>query len=370
MRLLLLFSIVSISLVTSSPVSVGDGFSLPSVDNIEAHIDNLWISFKRGYTLVYNSTVEEIHRFKIFSKNVKMIIQHNIEHDLGLHTYRVGINKFATLTNEEFRQQFNGYKREKQHRSQYSDIRRNHISKSPFVALPASVDWRDQGVVTPVKDQGQCGSCWAFSTTGALESHHARSSGKLVSLSEQQLVDCSKNWGNEGCNGGLMDNAFKYIHDNKGIDDESNYPYVGKDEAACKFKRKSVASTCDGFVDIPEGNETALQEALALQGPVSVAIDASQSSFQFYVSGVYSDASCSSTELDHGVLAVGYSIANDPVKGQQEYYIVKNSWSAAWGDKGYIKMARNKKNMCGISTAASYPLVTDKSSLENDILEF
>ncbi|CAF1667633.1 unnamed protein product [Adineta ricciae] len=297
-----------------------------------------------------------------------MIVQHNIEHDLGLHTYRLGINKFATLTNAEFREQFNGYKRSKQSNQLYSEFRRPHVPASPYVALPVSVDWRDQGIVTPVKDQGQCGSCWAFSSTGALEGHHARATGKLVSLSEQQLVDCSTNWGNNGCNGGLMDNAFKYVHDNKGIDDEKTYPYVGKDEAACKFRRKSVATTCDGFVDIPTGNETALQEALALQGPVSVAIDAGQSSFQFYVSGVYSDPQCSSEELDHGVLAVGYGVANDPVKGQQEYYIVKNSWSASWGDKGYIKMARNKNNMCGISTAASYPIVKDKSFYENELL--
>ncbi|CAF1147808.1 unnamed protein product [Rotaria sordida] len=369
MRSIILFTIVCISLVASSPISVGDGFSLPTLENIESHIDQLWINFKKGYNIVYNTSLEEIHRFKIFANHVKMIIQHNIEHDLGLHTYRLGINKFATLTNEEFRKMYNGFQRKNYDRSQYSDLRRPYISASPYITLPASVDWRDQGIVTPVKDQGQCGSCWAFSTTGALESHHARATGKLVSLSEQQLVDCSTNWGNNGCNGGLMDNAFKYIHDNKGIDDEQSYPYVGKDEAACKFRRKSVASTCDGFVDIPHENETALQEALALQGPVSVAIDASQSSFQFYVSGVYSDPNCSSEDLDHGVLAVGYGILNDPVKGKQEYYIVKNSWSAAWGDKGYIKMARNKKNMCGISSMASYPLVSDKSSAEADLFD-
>ncbi|UJR30814.1 hypothetical protein I4U23_018332 [Adineta vaga] len=370
MRWIILFTIISISLVNSSPVPLGDGFSLPSVADIESHIDNLWTNFKKGYNVVYNTTIEELHRFNIFAKHVKMIVQHNIEHDLGLHTYRLGINKFATLTNEEFRQQFNGYKRSKQQSNSLSEFRRPHVPASPYVTLPVSVDWRDQGIVTPVKDQGQCGSCWAFSSTGALEGHHARATGKLVSLSEQQLVDCSTNWGNNGCNGGLMDNAFKYVHDNKGIDDEKSYPYVGKDEAACKFRRKSVATTCDGFVDIPTGNETALEEALALQGPVSVAIDAGQSSFQFYVSGVYSDPQCSSEELDHGVLAVGYGVANDPVKGQQEYYIVKNSWSASWGDKGYIKMARNSKNMCGISTAASYPIVKDKSFFESDIIEY
>ncbi|CAF3392478.1 unnamed protein product [Rotaria socialis] len=363
MRLILnsfTFAIILTPLVFSSPVSLGDGFYLPTLENIEIHIDNLWANFKKGYNIGYNATAEEIHRFKIFANHVKMIIKHNVEHDLGLHTFRLGINKFATLTNEEFRQQYNGYRRPKDSRKQYSDIRHSHIFSASYTTLPVSIDWRDRGIVTPVKDQAQCGSCWAFSTTGALEGFHARSSGKLVSLSEQQLVDCSSHWGNNGCNGGLMDNAFKYVHENKGIDDESTYPYVGKDEAACKFRRKSVASTCDGFVDIPQGNETALQEALAFQGPVSVAIDASQESFQFYVSGVYADEKCSSENLDHGVLAVGYGVTNDPVKGQQEYYIVKNSWSAAWGDKGFIKLARNKNNMCGISSAASYPIVKDQ----------
>jgi len=373
MRLILNLFIIGIALIpliaSTPPISLGDGFFLPTLENIESHIDNLWSNFKKGYGIVFNTTTEELHRFKIFANHVKMIIQHNIEQDLGLHTYRLGINKFAILTNQEFRQKFNGYKREKDSRSLLSDFRRLHVPAPPYITLPVSVDWRDQGIVTPVKDQGQCGSCWSFSSTGALESHHARSSGKLVSLSEQQLVDCSTNWGNNGCNGGLMDNAFKYVHDNKGLDDEKTYPYLGKDEAACKFRRRSVATTCDGFVDIPEGNETALQEALALQGPVSVAIDASQQSFQFYLTGVYSDVNCSSEDLDHGVLAVGYGVINDPVKGQQEYYIVKNSWSAAWGDKGYIKIARNKKNMCGISSAASYPIVKDKAE-EGEVINY
>ncbi|CAF1458826.1 unnamed protein product, partial [Didymodactylos carnosus] len=136
------------------------------------------------------------------------------------------------------------------------------------------------------------------------------------------------------------------------------------DQVSCKFRRKSVATTCDGFVDIPEGNETALQQALVLEGPVSVAIDSSQESFQFYTSGVYSEPKCSSEELDHCVLAVGYGVADDPIKGKQEYYIVKNSWSEHWDDKGYIKMARNKKTMCGIASAASYTIVKDTTITE------
>lgn len=351
--------------ILSASVSSSDDFHLTSLEKFDAHIDQLWKKFKTGYGFVYNSTVEELHRFKIFSSNLKLIVQHNLEHDLGIHTYRLGVNKFAAMTNQEFRRQFNGYQNKKR-------VKKFHQQRSPggsYGPLPVTIDWRDHGIVAPVKDQGQCGSCWAFSAIGALESYHAQSSGKLITLSEQQLVDCSSNWGNNGCNGGLMDNAFKYVHDNKGVDDDKTYPYVGKDEAACKFRRKSVSATCDGFVDIPEGNETALQEALAFQGPVSVAIDASQESFQFYVSGVYMDPKCSSDDLDHGVLAVGYGIANDPVKGQQEYYIVKNSWSAAWGDKGYIKIARNKKNMCGISSAASYPVVKDQWAV-NQVINY
>ncbi|CAF1161558.1 unnamed protein product [Didymodactylos carnosus] len=307
------------------PLIYGEKFHLPALDKLDEHIGNLWSKFKTGYGFVYNTPVEELQRFNIFNENVKMILQHNIEEDLGLHTYRLGINQFAALSNEEFRKTMNGYRRQKNDRNQ--DVRSQQIPISPYVAIPVSVDWRDQGIVTPVKDQGQCGSCWAFST-----GQHARSTGKLVSLSEQQLVDCSTNWGNEGCNGGLMDNAFKYVHDNKGIDDNVTYPYLAQD-GTCKFKRKAVASTCDSFVDIP--------------------------------SGVYSDPECSSEDLDHGVLAVGYGTLKDATKAKQDYYIVKNSWSENWGDKGYLKMARNKKNMCGIATAASYPVVTDKTTIKD-----
>jgi len=364
-----IIGIALIPLIHSTPISLGDGFFLPTLENIEEHIDHLWTNFKKGYGIVYNTTTEELERFKIFAHHVKMIVKHNLEHDLGLNTYRLGINRFAVLTNLEFREIFNGFKHLKNLRSQLTDIRRPYVPAPSYTTLPAAIDWRDHGIVTPVKNQGQCGSCWSFSATGALEAYHARATGKLVSLSEQQLVDCSTNWGNNGCNGGLMDNAFKYVHDNDGLVDENAYPYRGQDNGACQFRRKSIATTCDGFVDIPEGNETALQEALAFQGPVSVAIDASLQSFQFYLTGVYSDVRCSSENLDHGVLAVGYGIANDPVRGRQEYYIVKNSWSAAWGDQGYIKIARNKNNMCGISTAASYPIVTDKLA-ESEVINY
>jgi cathepsin L len=162
-----------------------------------------------------------------------------------------------------------------------------HTFRAPAnFQLPDSVDWRTKGYVTPIKDQGQCGSCWAFSSTGSLEGQHFKATGKLISLSEQNLVDCSTKQGNMGCNGGLMDQAFDYIKENSGIDTEDSYPYEAVDNS-CRFKAADVGATDTGFTDITSKDETALQTAVANIGPISVAIDASHTSFQLYKSGIY-----------------------------------------------------------------------------------
>lgn len=316
-----------------------------------------WNSFKAKHNKKYNDESEERLRYKIYLENRHKIAKHNTKYHQKEVPYRLELNKYADMLHTEFVRTLNGFNRTvNNENSVYKTFSKVEepvtFIEAANVEVPSAVDWREKGAVTDVKDQGHCGSCWSFSATGALEGQHYRKTGKLVSLSEQNLVDCSTSYGNNGCNGGLMDNAFQYIKDNGGIDTESAYPYEAIDDS-CHFNKKSVGATDKGFVDIPSGDEEALKKALATVGPVSVAIDASHESFQFYSEGVYYEPQCDSEQLDHGVLAVGYGTDDEG----QDYWIVKNSWGTSWGDKGFIKMARNKKNACGIATQASYPLV-------------
>ncbi|CAH1227176.1 CTSV [Branchiostoma lanceolatum] len=310
--------------------------------------NTLWENYKGHYGMSFGEE-EEGRRLAIFENNTKLINKHNAEADMGMHTYTLGINQFAHMTNDEFvANVIGGCLLDRNASKSTAD----HVYESNMVEVPASVDWRTEGAVTPVKDQKQCGSCWAFSATGSLEGQNFRKAGSLVSLSEQNLVDCSSRYGNAGCNGGLMESAFEYIQANGGIDTEASYPYEARTKT-CRFNTATVGATCTGYVEIKQGSEVDLQSAVASIGPVSVAIDASRSSFQLYRSGVYYEPRCSSRSLDHGVLVVGYGT---DAKGG-DYWHVKNSWGTGWGMVGYIKMARNKSNQCGIATEASYPTV-------------
>jgi cathepsin L len=211
------------------------------------------------------------------------------------------------------------------------------------------VDWRTKGVVTPVKNQGQCESMWAFSAISVIESAYAIKTGKLISLSEQQLIDCDTS--NNGCNGGSMDSAFQYIIQNGGIDTEDSYPYeeVQRD---CRYNPSNSEVTLTSWYDITLGDEEALRKAVDI-GPVSAAIDASQPDFQSYNGGVYNNPDCTH-QLDHAVTIVGYGHDND---SNLDYWIVKNTWGESWGDNGYIKMSRNQNDQCGIADMASYPII-------------
>jgi C1A family cysteine protease len=289
--------------------------------------------FRKNYLLA-----EESYRYSIFAENVRKIVDHNERAKKGEFTFVLDVNEFADLTQEEFKNKYLGYKKISSKNSSYL-----------VNAVPSSVDWRTQNKVSPVKNQGSCGSCWAFSAIGALESVNAIKNGNLVQFSEQQLVDCSQKQGNEGCNGGLMDSAFQYVVEN-GIETEADYPYEGSDNTCAAVASKS-AFKIRGFSDVPQNSSAQLKAALALN-PVSVAIEADGFWFQFYFGGIF-NSSCG-TDLDHGVLAVGYGSENG-----QNYWIVKNSWGGSWGESGYIRIADNGDGpgLCGILLDASYPTV-------------
>lgn len=296
-----------------------------------------WETFQSVFGKNYNGKEAEARK-AAFKENRAFIIQHNAEADNGKHTFRCGVNSFSDLTQAEYRKQYLGYVA-----SQYTSVAAVQMPRGQ--APPASVDWRSSGAVTPIKNQGSCGSCWSFSATGSLEGHYKIATGALRSLSEQQLIDCSRPEGNLGCGGGAMTAAFDYIIANKGIDNEDEYGYTAQDSEPCwTAAEKRVVATLSNYTNVPQGKEDELAAAAAL-GPVSVAIEADQAGFQNYKSGIFS-AACG-TKLDHGVLVVGYTA---------DHWIVKNSWGTTWGEQGFIRMKRGV-NICGIAQDASYPNV-------------
>jgi len=308
----------------------------------EVVLQDMFTAFMKQYNKAY-SHAEFSGRFNQFKANVETIRLHNT---MANESYTMGLNEFADLSFDEFKAKHFGYNKIEREFDRSKNL--HQIVK----AAPASQDWRTSGAVTAIKDQGQCGSCWAFSTTGSIEGAWKIAGNTLVSLSEQQLVDCSTLYGNQGCNGGLMDNAFKYVIANKGLCTEASYPYTGEDGTCKKTCTKVV--TIDDYKDVQTKDEDALENAVGTIGPVSVAIEADQNGFQFYSSGIF--AGTCGTNLDHGVLAVGYGTS-----GSTDYWIVKNSWGTSWGEQGYIRMVKGTKGaagQCGIAIEPSYPIIS------------
>ncbi|KAK4876097.1 hypothetical protein RN001_012519 [Aquatica leii] len=306
-------------------------------------LNEKWITFKNNFNKQYSNTVEEKFRFKVFIENLNKIDAHNEKYDKGLVSYALGINQFSDLLNSEFLKRMSCFKNNK------FLPHSNHTFFVPEnVELDSNVDWRSKGAVTEVKDQQDCGSCWAFSSTGAIEGQNFLQNGKLISLSEQNLVDC--NSANGGCSGGLMDLAFEYVMKNKGIDTEESYPYQDY-RGACQFDPTKVGAQVYGYKRVTADSEEDLKSAVATVGPIAVAINVDQN-LQQYQNGVFDDPSCSK-ELNHAVLVVGYGTNNNGV----DYWIVKNSWGSSWGENGYILMSRNKNNQCGIASYAWYPCI-------------
>ncbi|KAJ3699301.1 hypothetical protein LUZ61_003006 [Rhynchospora tenuis] len=329
----LLFVLV-FGLLNRAPISVAvaDDPLLPTFEK--------WMS---DYGQVYASLTEKLHRFQVFKDNFQSI--ESMKNQPGL-TYTVGLNKFADLTNQEFLQRYANYKT-------------GSVSKvsTPFMyanltSIPTSIDWRTLGAVTPIKDQGNCGSCWAFSAVASMEGINKIKTGNLISLSEQELVDCDTTC--HGCSGGYEYYAFDWVAKNGGITTEANYPYISgttKGKFKCDTTKTSDhAATITGYQFVTTYSESALANAVANQ-PVSIAIDASGSAFQFYSGGIFTGP-CGTT-LDHAVTAVGYDSLNGV-----NYWIVKNSWGTSWGEAGYIRMQKDissTSGLCGLAMEPSYP---------------
>jgi len=287
--------------------------------------------------------VEEIARKRAnFEFNLRVIEDTNAQN----LSYTLAVNEYSDLSWDEFKAQF---LMAPQHCSA-TGPGTHKMSGVPPMDDPA-LDWRTKGVVTPVKNQGGCGSCWAFGTTGAIESAWAIKTGSLLSVAEQQLVDCAGPFGNQGCNGGLPSQAFEYVKACGGIMLGKDYVYTARD-GRCRFEVAKVAAKVTGEVNITQGSETELFDALTTKGPVAVAFQVA-GDFQSYHSGVYDSTRCKSGPMDvnHAVLAVGYGT---DTKSTKQYWTIKNSWGTSFGISGYFLMVRNK-NMCGVATCASYP---------------
>ena len=299
--------------------------------------------FQDRFTKKYENIEELQTRFQIFRHNLRDIVIHNLDQT---QNFTMGVNQFTDLTPEEFKSQWVGGLK-----TQVGSYGCKTFT-SGASGVPATVDWRNKGAVTSVKDQGQCGSCWTFSATGAIEGAWAISMGQLVDLSEQELVDCATgvSYGSHGCNGGQMEGAFKFVIAN-GQCTLASYPYTAKDGTCQKCTAVAHISYCS---DVKPNDQVSMKAAVAQQ-PVAVAIEADTRYFQSYSGGILTSSSCGTT-LDHGVLTVGYGEENG-----QKYWLVKNSWGTSWGDMGYVKIARsestNDPGICGIAMDPSFPTV-------------
>ncbi|KAI9200814.1 hypothetical protein LWI28_013546 [Acer negundo] len=304
--------------------------------------------FKSKFGKTYATQEEHDFRFGVFKANLRRAKRHQMLDPSAVH----GVTKFSDLKPSEFRRQFLGLNRRLRLPAD--------AHKAPLLPtndLPTDFDWRDHGAVTGVKDQGSCGSCWSFSTTGALEGAHFLATGELVSLSEQQLVDCDHECDPEeygacdsGCNGGLMTSAFEYTLKAGGLEREEDYPYTGTDRGGCKFDKTKVVASVSNF-SVVSTDEDQIAANLLKNGPLAVGINAVY--MQTYIGGVSCPYICGK-HLDHGVLLVGYgAAAYAPIRFKEKpYWIIKNSWGESWGENGYYKICKGR-NVCGVDSMVS-----------------
>ena len=311
-----------------------------------------YTAWKEHYGIGYAATEEDAQRFTTFVDNRALVITHNAQYTRGEVSFSLELNEFAAMSNAEFKATHLGLGGGSPARSATDTY-----TPSAGAAPPASWDWRNtKNVVNPVKNQQSCGSCWAFSAVATMEGALNLKTGALHSLSEQELVDCVNGGANTCSVGGEMYQGVEYGISH-GTMFEKDYPYKGTSGHKCKYDKSKNVHTFSGYTNVTSGDETAsgLLGAAYEKPIISVGIDASGIFFQLYFGGVYDPLFCSSTNLDHGVAVIGYGTyhKNATAPGK-DYWLVRNSWGAFWGLKGYVMMARNAKNKCGIATQACY----------------
>ncbi|XP_028627808.1 cathepsin J isoform X2 [Grammomys surdaster] len=309
----------------------------------DPNLDAEWKAWKIKYAKSY-SPEEELKR-AVWEENMKMIELHNMENGLGKNGFTMKMNAFADMTGDEFRKSMNNILIP-------AAVTDPSAQKQVSNDLPDFKDWRKEGYVTPVRNQGKCGSCWAFAAAGAIEGQMFSKTGNLTPLSVQNLLDCSKTVGNNGCHWGTANKAFEYVFENKGLEAEATYPYEEK-EGPCRYNSENASAYITDFVKLPP-NEIYLSVAVASIGPISAAVDASHDSFIFYNGGIYHEPNCSSYSVNHAVLIVGYGYEGNVTDGNN-YWLIKNSWGEEWGMNGYMKIAKDRNNHCGIASLASFP---------------
>jgi len=307
-------------------------------------LQDMFNHWKLSYGKIYATAEEEAHKFEVFTQNFHFVQNWNQD---PTQTSQVGLNEYADLNTAEFGA-LKGCLGMSQPSSPILPVPERALEE--VSAPPASWNWATQGAVTPIKNQQQCGSCWAFSTTGTLEGLNFINNKNLLSFSEQQLVDCSGSYGNEGCDGGWPFWALEYTAA-QGIELESSYPYTAQ-TGTCQYNASAVVFKNAGYGNVTKNNEVALLNAVYSQ-PISVCVEADQSVFQLYTGGVITSAACG-TQLDHAILATGYATTS----AGQSYWIVKNSWGSSWGNQGYVWIAKssstNTNGICGIAMNAAF----------------
>lgn len=306
--------------------------------------------FQNDFNKSFASVSDEHFRMNIFAKNVEKVRLHNKMSEDGIVLFKMGLNQFADMTFKEF-------------------LKRNEVNEEivqvpddvPFdpvmfendesIKIPFSFDWRDHGVVSRVKDQKSCGSCYAMATVDSIESHLMIKTGKLIELSVQEIVDCAGDFETWGCEGGIKFRVYDYIKIKGGLSTSIDYPFEGAQLGCKRSQFAAVPIHLKSYVEIPSNDEELLKLAVIKSGPIAVSIDINHESFMRYASGIYEEPNCTSN-TNHAALLVGYGSEDG-----KDFWILKNSYGVIWGEAGYIRVARNPENLCGIASESFYPLL-------------